>query len=159
MSCMKRWTASPCSAVGRADEEVVREVEPLGHLLEVDDVAVGQLAWRDALALGDLGDRLAVLVGAGEEEDLLAALAHVARDDVGGDRRVRVAEVGLGVDVVDRGRDVEAHRRGTIEVGSGPTTNRASTKSIFYLEWTAFEPRPKDRGSAFLMGEGSQPTN
>ena len=62
----------------------------------------------DPLALGRLRDRLAVLVGAGEEEDVLAALAHVPGEDVGGDRRVRVAEVGLGVDVVDRGGDVEA---------------------------------------------------
>ena len=101
------------------------QVEPLDHLLEVDDVAVGQLARRDALALGDLGHRLAVLVGAGQEEDLLAALAHVARDDVGGDRRVGVAEMRLGVDVVDRRRDVEAHeaadyrsRRGRAQVAS-----------------------------------------
>ena len=37
-------------------------------------------------ALGGVGDRLAVLVGAGEEEHVLAALAHVAREHVGGDR-------------------------------------------------------------------------
>ena len=64
---------------------------------------------RDALALGRLRDRLAVLVGAGQEEDVLAALAHVAGEDVGRDRRVRVPEVRLGVDVVDRRRDVEGH--------------------------------------------------
>ena len=56
-------------------------------------VAVGQLLRRDALALGGERDRLAVLVGAGEEEDVLAALAHVAREHVGRDRRVRVPEV------------------------------------------------------------------
>ncbi len=54
-------------------------------------VAVGELLRRHALALGRLRDRLAVLVGAGEEEDVLAALAHVAGEDVGPDRRVRVA--------------------------------------------------------------------
>ena len=58
-----------------------------------------------------LGDRLAVLVGAGQEEDVLAALAHVPGEDVGGDRRVGVPQVGLAVDVVDRGGDVEAHGR------------------------------------------------
>ena len=68
----------------------------------------------DPLALGRQRDRLAVLVGAGEEEDVLAALAHVAGEDVGGDRRVGVAEVGLGVDVVDRRGDVEAHGRVSI---------------------------------------------
>ena len=45
--------------------------------------------------LGGLRHRLAVLVGPGQEEDVLAALAHVAGEDVGGDRRVGVAEVGL----------------------------------------------------------------
>ena len=66
-----------------------------------------------ALRLGGVGDRLAVLVGAREEEDVLAALAVVARHDVGGDRRVRVPEVRRRVDVVDRRRDVEGgHCRG-----------------------------------------------
>ena len=73
-----------------------------GELLEADRVAVAQLARRDAELLGRLGDRLAVLVGAREEEDVLAALAHVPREHVGGDRRVRVAEMRLAVDVVDR---------------------------------------------------------
>ena len=63
----------------------------------------------DPLALGRELDRLPVLVGAGEEEDVLAALAHVPGEHVGGHRRVRVAEVRLGVDVVDRGGDVVAH--------------------------------------------------
>ena len=63
----------------------------------------------DALRLGRERDRLAVLVGAGEEEDLLTALTHVPREHVGGDRRVRVPEVGLRVDVVDRSCDVIGH--------------------------------------------------
>ena len=99
---MKRWTAASCSGSVVRMKKSFEAFEPLDHLLEVDDVAVGQLARRDALALGDVGDRLAVLVGAGEEEDVLAALAHVAREHVGGDRRVRVAEVRLRVHVVDR---------------------------------------------------------
>ena len=80
-------------------------------------VAVGQLLRRDPLALGRRLDRLAVLVGAGEEEDVLAALAHVAGEDVGRHRRVGVAEVGLGVDVVDRGGDVVRHWRRSIRIG------------------------------------------
>ena len=47
--------------------------------------------------LGDLRDRLAVLVGAGEEEHLLAALAVVAGEDVGPDRRVRVPRCGAAL--------------------------------------------------------------
>ena len=77
--------------------------------LEALGVAVGQLPRGDALALGRLGDRLAVLVGAREEEDVLAALAHVAGEHVGGHRGVDVAEVGLAVDVVDRRGDVVGH--------------------------------------------------
>ena len=95
--------------VGGADEEVVGGVDDRHQLAELRGVAVGQLLRRDPLALGGGLDRLAVLVGAGEEEDVLAALAHVAGEHVGGDRRVRVAEVRLGVDVVDRGGDVVAH--------------------------------------------------
>ena len=64
---------------------------PRQQRLEALDVAVAELLRRDALALGRLRDRLAVLVGAREEEHLLAALAHVAGQHVGRDRRVRVA--------------------------------------------------------------------
>ena len=56
-------------------------------------------------------DRLPVLIGPGQEENVLPPLAHVAGEHVGGQRRVGVAEVRLGVDVVDRGGDVIAHRR------------------------------------------------
>ena len=72
-------------------------------------VAVGELLGLDALGARSIRHGLAVLVGAGEEEHVLIALAHVAREHVGGDRRVSVPKVGLGVYVVDRGRDVEAH--------------------------------------------------
>ena len=98
--------------VGGADEEVVRGVDLRHQLLEPGRVAVGELAGVDAELLGRLGDRLAVLVGAGEEEHVLAALAHVPGEDVGGDRRVGVTEVGLGVDVVDRGGHVIRHGEG-----------------------------------------------
>ena len=92
---MKRWTAASCSgSVVRMKKSFV-QLSALDHPLEVHDVAVGQLARRDALALGDLGDRLAVLVRAGQEEDVLAALAHVAGQHVGRDRRVRVAQMRL----------------------------------------------------------------
>ena len=95
--------------VGGADEEVVGGVDDRHQRLELGRVAVGQLLRRDPLALGRGLDRLAVLVGAGEEEDVLATLAHVAGQHVGGHRRVGVAEVRLGVDVVDRRGDVVGH--------------------------------------------------
>jgi hypothetical protein len=95
--------------VGGADEEVVGGIELRREGLEALGVAVGQLLGLEPLGAGRVGDRLTVLVGAGEKEDVLAALAHVARQDVGGHRRVGVPEVGLGVHVVDRGRDVVGH--------------------------------------------------
>jgi hypothetical protein len=48
-----------------------------------------------------------VLVGAGEEEGVVAEQAVAARDDVGDDGGVGVADVGARVDVVDRRGEVE----------------------------------------------------
>ncbi len=56
----------------------------------------------------------AVLVGAGEEEDVVAVEPLEAGDGVGRDRLVGVADVGRAVGIGDRGGDVEflgAHRR------------------------------------------------
>ena len=95
--------------VAGADEEVVRRVHPRDEVLELRRVAVDQLLRGQPLALRGLRDRLAVLVGAREEEHLFAALAHVAREDVRRDRRVRVPEMGLCVHVIDGGGDVVGH--------------------------------------------------
>src|SRR5262249_52340006 len=51
-----------------------------------------------------------VLVDAGEEERLGAALLLMADEDVRGARRVRMPDVGRAVHVVDRCRQVVAHR-------------------------------------------------
>ena len=59
--------------------------------LEPRREAIDQLLRGDPLALGLQRHRLAELVGAGEEEDVLPALAHVAGEDVDGHGRVRVA--------------------------------------------------------------------
>ena len=107
----ERLDALLVARVARADEEVVGGVDARHQRLEAGGVAVRELLRRHALALGRERDRLAVLVGAREEEHVLPALAVVAGEDVGPDRGVRVAEVRRRVDVVDRGRDVEAHRR------------------------------------------------
>ncbi len=101
--------AADVPGVGGADEEVVRDLQQRQQRPEALRVAVGELLGLDALGGGGVGDRLAVLVGAGEKEHVLAPLAHVAGEHVGGDLLVRVAHVRLGVDVVDRGRDVEGH--------------------------------------------------
>ena len=96
-------------AIRGADEEVVRHVERGRQLAEADRVAIPELPRGDAERLRRLGYRLAVLVGAREEEDVLAPLAHVARENVGGDRRVRVPQMRLAVHVVDGRGDVVRH--------------------------------------------------
>ena len=60
---------------------------------------------------GGTGDGLTMtlLVDAREEVRLLPTLLVMANEDVGRDRRVRVADVRRRVDVVDRGCQVEAH--------------------------------------------------
>jgi hypothetical protein len=68
---------------------------------------VGELLWRDAGGGGAALDLLAVLVGAGEEEGVVAEQAVAAGDDVGDDGGVGVADVRARVDVVDRGGEVE----------------------------------------------------
>ena len=80
--------------VGRADEEVVARLEQRRERLEALGVAVGQLLGLDPERVRRVGDRLSVLVGARQEEHVLAALAVVAGHHVGGDRRVGVPEVG-----------------------------------------------------------------
>jgi hypothetical protein len=109
-----------------ADEEVVGGVDPRGQREEPLRVAVRQLARGNALAVRGLGHRLAVLVGAREEEDLVPALAHVPRQDVRRDRGVRVAEVRLGVHVVDRRGDVVGHVAMLSVGGEGPKSVRTS---------------------------------
>ena len=95
--------------IARPDEEVVRGIELRHQCLEPLGVAVGQLLRLEPLGARRVRDRLTVLVGACQEEHVDVALAHVPREHVGGDRRVRVAEVRLRVHVVDRSSDVERH--------------------------------------------------
>jgi hypothetical protein len=95
--------------------------------MELAGVAIGQLLRGHPLALGGVLDRLAVLVGPGQEEDVAAALAHVAGEDVGRHRRVRVPEVGLGIDVVDRGGDVVGVVLAHV---SGPSLARSGCSDI-----------------------------
>ena len=97
--------------IGRADEEVVRRAELRHERLEALGVLVGELLRLDPERVRGVGDGLAVLVGARQEEHVLAALAVMTRERVDGDRRVRVPQMGGRVDVVDRGGDVVGHAR------------------------------------------------
>ena len=68
---------------------------------------------RHALRLGGALHLQAVLVGAGQIEDLVAPEPAPAREDVTGDGRVGVTDVRDVVDVVDGGGDVEAGHGGS----------------------------------------------
>ena len=67
----------------------------------------GLLRGREPVLLGRPLHLQPVLVGAGEEADVVAEQPVPARQGVGGDRRVGVADVGHVVDVVDRRGHVE----------------------------------------------------
>ena len=95
------------AGLGGADEVVVADVEQLPGLAEAGAGAVGLLLGGDAVGLGRALHLEAVLVGAGEEEDVVAEQAVPAGEGVGGDRRVGVPDVGHVVHVVDRGGHVE----------------------------------------------------
>ena len=98
------------SAAQEADVATARLVDPL--------------LGRDPLLLGGAGVLQAVLVGAGQEPGVVADEAVPAREGVGVDRRVRRAEVGGVVDVVDRCRQEE-----TAGHCPQPTGHRGRAKS------------------------------
>ena len=88
-----------------ADEAVVADIEPVPELAEDGRDLIAVLLGGNALLAGDPLDVLAVLVGAGEEECVLALQPPGPGQRIGRDRRVRVPHVGNVVDVVDRCRE------------------------------------------------------
>ena len=99
-----------------ADEAVERHVEPLVHLLEPAGIARGEFGDAKPLALGGLHHLQAVLVGAGQEEHVLAVEPLKPRQRVGRDRLVGVADMRNAVRIGDRGGDevgvaLGSHRR------------------------------------------------
>ena len=94
--------------VGRADEEVVRRARSLASCRKRP--TPGRRTPSARAPPRSLRDLLAVLVGAGQEEDVLAALAHVAARASAARSCTRARGAGR-VDVVDGRRDVEAHAR------------------------------------------------
>ena len=93
--------------LGGADEIVVGQVQRLGHGAEARRVAVGQRARRDAFLDRRLLHLQAVLVGAGQEEHVLAVEPLEARDGIGGDRLVGVPDMRRPVRIGDGRGDVE----------------------------------------------------
>ena len=95
--------------IRRAHEAVVRDVHQLPqiqHAARAGDDTVDELLRRDAGLLGLRLDLLAVLVGAGQEHDVVALQALVAGQRVCRDGAVGVADVQLIRGIVDRRRDI-----------------------------------------------------
>ena len=88
--------------LGGADVVVVGDAHAVPEVAEAGGDLVGELLRGDAGGGGGALDLLAVLVGAGEEEGVVAEQAVAAGDDVGRDGGVGVADVRARVDVVDR---------------------------------------------------------
>ena len=70
---------------------------------------VHELFDRQTGGRGGLHDLVAVLVGAGLEAHLLAQEAVETGQGIGHHRGVGVADVGLGVDVIDGRGDIDSH--------------------------------------------------
>ena len=81
--------------LGRADEVVVGDVQPLPRLDEGGGDRIGELLRRQVRVGGRVLDLEAVLVRAREEEHVVAGEAVPAGEGVRDDRRVRVRQVGL----------------------------------------------------------------
>ena len=90
-----------------ADEAVEGDVEALIHLLEAAGIAGRKFRRRQALVLRGLDHLQPVLVGAGQEEHVLAVKPRKTRQRVRGDRLIGVADMRLAVRIGDGGGDVE----------------------------------------------------
>ena len=104
-------------------------------------------------------DLLAVLVGAGQEENLVAVQPLEARHDVGRDRGVGVADMRRAVHVVDRRGDVEAlgHARVIADAArSGQRAARGHRLAVFYL--SPREKRACPRTRPFIPSAPPSPT-
>ena len=114
--------------LGGADEVVVADEQRLPGVAEALGHAVDEGLGIGAGAPGGEVDVLAVLVGAGQVEGVVAVEAVEAGQEVGHHRRVGVAEVGLGVDVVDRRGEVDGavHGEGRPPGGASGYTEIAS---------------------------------
>ena len=94
--------------VGGADEAVIADVHGLPQVLDGSHDLVHVLFRGHALGGGLVLDLLAVLVGAGQEQHVLALGAVVAGQRVAGHGGVAVADVQLVAGIVDGGGDVKS---------------------------------------------------
>src|SRR5207302_1060901 len=103
--------AEAVALLGGADEIVVADVELAPHLVMLGHDAVGQLDGQDSFLRRGALDLLPMLVGAGQEPDVVAHPPAMPRDDVRDDVLVHVSDVRIVIDVMDGGSDVELVHR------------------------------------------------
>src|SRR5207302_8039038 len=96
-----------------ADEAVVADVELRPQVGEGRGHGIHLFLRGDTPLGGDAFDIDAVLVGAGQQEDVVTAQAVIAGDRIGGDGGVGVANVGYVIGVIDgRGQVIGGHSSG-----------------------------------------------
>ena len=96
--------------IGRADESVIADVHQLPQILDALGAlhnVINKLLRGDAGLLGLQLDLLAVLIGAGQELDIVALQALVAGHGIGRHSAVGMADMQLIAGVIDRRSDVE----------------------------------------------------
>ena len=93
--------------VGGADEAVIADIQQLPQVFDGGDDLVNVLLGGHAGIGGLILDLLAVLVGAGQEHDVIALHPLEARQRIAGHGGVAVADVQLIAGVVDGGGDVK----------------------------------------------------
>jgi hypothetical protein len=93
---------------GCADEIIVGTAERLDHRLKSRCILVGQLRWRHSRLTGRLVHFQAVLIGAGQETNIIAIQALEAGERIGGQRFIGVADMRRAVGIGNGGRDVIA---------------------------------------------------
>src|SRR5262249_20112002 len=137
---------------GGADELVVRAVEPLHHLLEARHVAFDQLRWGELLLRRGLQHFNAVLVGAADEEHVVAVEPHETRECIGRDRLVGMADMGRAIGIGDGRGEVVA---GLVSHRSIPWSAVIPCRALptQRADLGAVKPRSPNRGSVAGMTE------
>ncbi|MCG3173220.1 MAG: hypothetical protein GMKNLPBB_01398 [Myxococcota bacterium] len=90
-----------------ADEIIVADVEFLPGVLKVDHEEIRVLLGRTVEFRCRLLDLLSMLVGSGQEKHVVPQRAMVARQHIGGDGCIGVADMGFVVDVINGRGDIK----------------------------------------------------
>ena len=93
--------------IRRADKPVVGQLEFLKEPLETCRVLVREFFWRNPQFFRRTLNLETMLISAGQKENVCTSLPIMTRHRIRQNRGVGVTDMGLAVDVVNRGRDVE----------------------------------------------------